>query len=140
MYKPEFPFKGKQIILSSDRIMLHSKADSVFLFGTQAVSLSSKKTINLDAIDKVSVYSPKIELGANADQPIILSKPFIDDLIVLLTGLEQVGTYLAQVSEGNPGVSALYISKAGKLINEISLLVKSNIGSEKNLSRITYTS
>ena len=66
-YKPQFPYKGDQIILSSDRVLLHSKNDSVFLFGKQAVSLSSTKTINLDAIDKVLISTNKIELGNEAE-------------------------------------------------------------------------
>ncbi len=33
MYVPEFPYKGKQIIISSGRVIVHAKEDSVFLFG-----------------------------------------------------------------------------------------------------------
>lgn len=63
MIKPEFPFLNNQIILSSDRVILHTKSDTIFLFGKGAVSLSSPNTVNVDAGEKVIVYSPRIELG-----------------------------------------------------------------------------
>jgi hypothetical protein len=63
MIKPAFPFKEKQIILTSNRVMIHSNSDAIFLFGKGAVSLSSPQTINLDSKERVLINSPKIELG-----------------------------------------------------------------------------
>ena len=55
MYVPEFPYIGNQAIIKSDRVVLMGDKDSVFLFGNEAVSLSSKHTVNLDAKDKVII-------------------------------------------------------------------------------------
>ncbi len=60
MYKPVFPYKGNQLILTSDRVTLHAKNDAIFLFGKQAVGLSSTNTINLDAVNKVIVGLVKV--------------------------------------------------------------------------------
>ena len=79
MYTPQFPYKGNQVILTSDRVMIHSKNDAIFIFGKQAVSLSSPQTINLDASQKILLDSPKIELGHKAEtdgEPVILGKTF----------------------------------------------------------------
>ena len=53
--KLEFPFTGPQVILSSDRILLHSKKDAIILAGKRAVSLCSTETINLDAKEKINL-------------------------------------------------------------------------------------
>jgi len=66
-YKPVFPYKGNQLILSSERVTLHAKNDAIFLFGKKAVGLSSTNTINLDASNKVIVAAPVIELGNKAE-------------------------------------------------------------------------
>lgn len=120
MYSPQFPYKGNQIILSSDRVMLHSKTDAIFLFGKQAVSLSSTKTINLDAIERIKLYSPIIELGPNAKdqgQPVLLGRTFNRQLLTLLEELAAAGTLLAQASESDLGATMQYIASAGKKIN-----------------------
>jgi len=144
MYKPAFPFKGKQIILSSDRVLLHSKSDSVFLFGTEAVSLSSAKTINLDAIEKVLIDSPKIELGREAEtlgQPVVLGNALNNQLILLLQNVMEAACLLAQASETDLGASMEYIRDAGlKLDNEASrlYLVLTSPGNPI-LSKTTFT-
>ena len=68
MYRPVFPYKGNQLILTSDRVTLHAKNDAIFLFGKQAVGLSSPNTINLDAGTKIILAGPVVELGNKAKQ------------------------------------------------------------------------
>lgn len=144
MYKPAFPFKGKQIILSSDRVLLHSKSDSVFLFGSEAVGLSSTKTINLDAYEKVLIDSPKIELGREAEtlgQPVVLGNALNNQLILLLQNVMEAACLLAQASESDLGASMEYIRDAGlKLDNEASrlYLVLTSPGNPI-LSKTTFT-
>lgn len=144
MYKPAFPFKGNQIILSSDRLLLHSKSDSIFLFGTEAVGLSSTKTINLDAAQKVLIDAPKIELGSEAEtlgQPVVLGNNLNQQMILLLQNLMEVSCLLAQVSESDLGASMEYIRDAGlKLDNEASrlYLVLTSPGNPI-LSKTTFT-
>jgi hypothetical protein len=122
MYTPQFnSFTKNQIILSSDRIILHSKEDSIFLFGTQAVSLSSKNTINLDANEKIAIWSPKIELGPKANylgQPIILSRDFFRELTALLAALKQAGEKLQSQSGQTEKLQDLSqkVTDAGTLI------------------------
>ena len=144
MYKPAFPFKGKQIILSSDRVLLHSKSDSVFLFGSEAVGLSSTKTINLDAYEKVLIDAPKIELGREAEtlgQPVVLGNALNNQLILLLQNVMEAACLLAQASESDLGASMEYIRDAGlKLDNEASrlYLVLTSPGNPI-LSKTTFT-
>ncbi len=142
-YKPQFPYKGDQIILSSDRVLLHSKSDSVFLFGKQAVSLSSTKTINLDAIDKVLISTNKIELGTEAEalgEPLVLGRTLNTQLTILLSVLKSVGDQLSNVSESDLGASMGIISGAGQAISqEAERLRGFLVGESQILSKRTYT-
>lgn len=142
-YKPDFPYKGDQIILSSDRVLLHSKNDSIFLFGKQAVSLSSTKTINLDAPDKVLIYTNKIELGNDAEalgEPLVLGRTLNTQLIVLLSVLKSAGDQLSNVSESDLGASMGIIAGAGQAISqEAERLRGFLVGESQILSKRNYT-
>lgn len=144
MYTPQFPYKGNQLILTSDRVMIHSKNDAIFIFGKQAVSLSSPLTINLDASQKVLIDSPKIELGHKAEvdgEPVILGKTFNRQLTQLLDELAAAGTMLAQVSTTNLGASMQYISIAGSKINQQATILADIVRDPNSivLSKNTFT-
>jgi hypothetical protein len=143
MYNPQFPYKGDQIILSSDRVMLYSKNDAIFLFGKKAVSLSSPRTINLDANDGVLIYTNKIELGTNAEalgEPLVLGRTLNTQLIVFLSVLQTVGNQLANASESNLAATMTLITGAGTaLAGEAERLKGLLQGESQILSQTTYT-
>jgi hypothetical protein len=143
MYNPQFPYKGDQIILSSDRVMLYSKNDAIFLFGKKAVSLSSPRTINLDANDGVLIYTNKIELGTNAEalgEPLVLGRTLNTQLIVFLSVLQTVGNQLANASESNLAATMTLITGAGTaLAGEAGRLKGLLEGESQILSQTTYT-
>lgn len=143
-FRPEFPFKGNQIILSSDRVMLHSKSDAIFLFGKQAVSLSSTKTINLDATEKILFDSPIIELGnkaQNLGQPVLMGWTFNRQLVILLTNISNAGILLMQVSESDLGGSMQAIASAGQILTKEAKRLANilNTADSPVLSKTTYT-
>jgi len=94
-------FAGEQIILNSGRLLFNSKEDSILF--------SSKKTINLNAVDSVNIDAPKTILQSdevylgdkNASEPVILGNKFLTDMSKLLTQLIALGTAL-QVPVGTP--------------------------------------
>ena len=144
MFKPVFPYKGDQIILSSERVLLHSKTDAIFLFGKEAVSLSSTKTINLDAVDKVLLDTKIIELGSKAQalgEPTILGRSMVTQLSVLLANLEQAGNKLGVVSSEDLGASMQKIREAGQLIAKESARLKVLLQSPDTpvLSKVTFS-
>jgi hypothetical protein len=141
-FEPKFPYKGNQLILSSDRVLLHSKSDAIFLFGKQAVSLSSTKTINLDAFDKVLIDCKIIELGSKAQtlgQPVVLGRNLNTQLTVLLTNLANAGTLMAQASETDLGASMQLLANAGQIINEEASRLVQVLNSGTILSKNTFT-
>lgn len=141
-FEPKFPYKGNQLILSSDRVILHSKSDAIFLFGKQAVSLSSTKTINLDAFDKVLIDCKIIELGSKAQtlgQPVVLGRDLNTQLTVLLNNLANAGMLMSQASETDLGASMQLIASAGQIINEEASRLVQVLNSGTILSKNTYT-
>lgn len=144
MYKPVFPYKGNQLILTSDRVTLHAKNDTIFLFGKQAVGLSSTNTINLDAVNKVIVAAPVIELGNKAQdlgEPVVLGNTLNQKLIALLEALDAVAIQLAQASTSKPGKTAQYISQAGTYLSSQVNSIKGQLqpGTSEILSKNTFT-
>lgn len=149
MLNPQFPYKDNQLILSSDRIIVHSKSDAIFLFGKEAVSLSSTKTINLDANEKILIDCNKIELGNKAEtdgQPVVLGNELNNQLIKMLEMIADASVELSQVSTSNPGLSMQAIARAGLILNSeasrILGILKQKDSSGSNspiLSKNTFT-
>lgn len=144
MFKPEFPYKGDQVILSSERVMIHSNKDAIFLFGKQAVSLSSTKTINLDSVEAVRIYTSEIELGQKAKalgEPVILGTTMVTQMSLLLLQLQMAAEKLSSVSSEDLGGSMQKIRTAGDIIrNEASRLNSLlNPATTPVLSKVTYT-
>lgn len=147
MYTPEFQsYSQKQIFLSSDRVTLYSKNDSIFLFGTQAVSLSSTQTINLDAVNAVVIYAPRIELGENAVHPAVLGDVLNQTLIRLAKILMDVGNRLHNVSGGDNDIKASMekIKSAGQVLQQGAVNFRNRLSPKDPsnsiiLSKTTFT-
>lgn len=142
MFTPTFPYKNNQIILSSDRVTIHSKNDAIFLFGKEAVSLSSVKTINLDANEKILIDCKKIELGNRAEvlgHPLVLGRTLNVQLITLLRNLSIAGMMLSQASESNLGATMPLIAAAGKTISQECNRLVNVLQRGKILSKNTFT-
>jgi hypothetical protein len=143
MIIPEFPYKGNQIILTSDRVTLHSKKDGVFLFGKATVGLSSVGTINLDSKEKVLIDAPKIELGNKAEQfgePVPLGNSLqsvLSDMNEVLNLLSNAMSKANGTDDTSTALSLATIQVAGSM----SMISIKNIQSKLQniLSQTTYT-
>jgi hypothetical protein len=143
MITPEFPYKGNQIILSSERVTLHSKKDGVFLFGKATVGISSVGTINLDSREKVLIDSPKIELGNKAEQfgePV----PLGNSLQSVLSDMNDVLNLLSNAmskANGTDDTSTAQSLATIKVAGSTSMTTIKNIQSrlQNILSQTTYT-
>jgi hypothetical protein len=142
MFKPEFPYKNNQLILTSDRVTIHSKNDVIFLFGKQAISLSSPKTINLDASEKVLIYCNKIELGAKAEtegEPVVLGERLNDQLALLTNAISTAGILLKQASTSQLGTAMESIREAGQILYDAAENSKGYLETRAILSQNTFT-
>ena len=103
-YIPEFPYNKDQIILNSNRISLNSKNDSIFLFSSKIISLSSNEGIHINTDKETIINSSKIQLGLNSTEPLVLGNQLYNLLERLLSDLNNVGEqlYTSVDSNGNP--------------------------------------
>ena len=73
-YKPTstIDYKGKQVIIDSDRLLFNAKGDSILLFSNQAIGFSARKSIHFDTSNnndsKLVINTPNIYLGLKSDK------------------------------------------------------------------------
>lgn len=142
MFSPKFPYTGNQIILSSGRVIVHAKDDAVFILGKQAVGISSPKTINLDANEKILLNCSKIELGERAEtsgEPVILGKTFTRELKRVMDQLHTAAVFMSQASESDVATSMFYIQSAGTALADQIETFQNVLEREETLSKNTFT-
>jgi hypothetical protein len=105
MIKPQFPYTGSQYIATSDRVVMHSRKDGVYLFGKATVGMSSPGTVNVDSGEALKVNAPLIELGLNAQvvgENAVLGNTLVALLTELNDSLSLLATALNQVDGTTP--------------------------------------
>jgi len=100
-YTPTQPdkYNGKQILITSDRLIFNAKGDSILLFSNKAIGFSTNGSFHFDTGEeensKFVVNAPKIYLGLKsdgnlADEPALLGNSTEQWLIDLINLLEQI--------------------------------------------------
>ena len=120
MFKPEFPYKGNQVIISSGRATVHSKDDFIFLFGKKGVSISSPATFTVDANEKTIIASPLIELGLRArleGDPVMLGNKTATQLGQLIDTLVELANGLSALNESNLSGAIPKIVASAKILS-----------------------
>ena len=141
MFKPEFPYRGDQVIISSGRVTHHSKDDFIFLFGKKGVSISSPATFTVDANEKTVIVSPLIELGLRAEiegDPVMLGRRTAAQLGQLIDTLVSLANGLTALNESNIAGAIPQIVASAKILSEVAPLVKAQLQGPC-LSKSTYT-
>jgi hypothetical protein len=119
MIEPEFPYKGNQVIITSERLFFHSRKDGIFLFGKATIGLSSVGTINIDSNEGIKMNAPYIELGLDAQifgESAVLGDTLTSILSKLNTALSIVANGLSKVdgsSEESVATSLSILSEVG---------------------------
>jgi hypothetical protein len=146
MLSPEFPYKGNQIILASERVVLDAKTDGIFLFGKRMIALASNETINLDAKEAIYIDSDTIELGHKAKDlgdPIILGKKFVDEFNLLLEGMQYLASNLTSVSKTGDSASWIAIQDGGLKLHRacarLITILNNPVDDKYPLSKNTFT-
>lgn len=141
MYQPKFPYTGNQVIISSGRVTHHSYDDFIFLFGKKGVAISSPATLTIDANEKTTIASPKIELGFNASkigEPILLGTSTAIQLGFLLDAITNLSKELQKMSAEQLELAVPGIVNTSKVLEGIATRVKAQLNSTC-LSKNTFT-
>ena len=143
MIKPEFPYKGNQVIVTSERLVFHSRKDGVFLFGKATVGISSIGTVNVDSKEGLKISAPYIELGLNAKQvgeQAVLGNTLVSVLSEVNDALSSLANALSKVDGTDETAVALSMSMlkaTGDGLVTATKNFQNNI--ENSLSDATYT-
>ncbi len=99
-YTPTQPdkYSGKQILITSDRLIFNAKDDSILLFSNKAIGFSTNGSFHFDTGEENSkfvVNAPKIYLGLKSDgnlanEPALLGNLTEQWLMDLMDLLEQI--------------------------------------------------
>jgi hypothetical protein len=141
MYKPEFPYKGNQVIISSGRVTNHSYDDFIFMFGKKGVAISSPATFTVDATESTSISSGFIELGLRAKlegDPILLGRKTAFQLGQLLDNLQALGKSLSNINESGLAKALPEIIASAKILADTAPVIKKQLQGPC-LSKTTYT-
>ena len=141
MYQPQFPYLVNQVIITSGRVTHHSYDDFIFLFGKKGVAISSPATFTVDASEKTTFASPKIELGFNAlriGEPVLLGTSTVIQLGFLIDALVNLGNALQEMSAEELETSIPKIVNTSKVLQGIGLRVKAQL-TASCLSKNTFT-
>lgn len=138
MYKPNFPYLGNQAIITSGRVVLHSYDDFIFLFGKKGVSISSPSTFTVDANEKTIIASPNIQLGFDADEPVLLGRSTVVQLGQLLDAIQNLSKELKNINTADFSTVFPSIAKESTVLEGIAGRVKAQLNTSC-LSKNTFT-
>lgn len=125
--KPKLPneFSGKQIIIDSDRLILHSKNENILLNSGKSIGLSSINTINMDADKGIIFESPKIYIGARGKEPLVRgNKLLLDILNPLLSELSKL-TVITPL--GKMSISPEHIAIFTQIIVKLQTIISQKV-------------
>ena len=90
---PPFEYNGKQIMITSDRIIFSAKLNEILMFSNKSISLAAKSNVSIDtdkqfmvkAAQEAKIEALKVMLGNwKADEPIVLGNKWKDAMITLI--------------------------------------------------------
>lgn len=134
--KYEFPYKGNQALICSDRVMLYSKKEHVLLYSRKNVGIAAINDITLNSANTV-ITSEKILLGDTfVTEQAMLGNVFTKQLIRMLESINVASTLLKGASTTNPGAAAMSIRAAGVKMEKASQIMINYLNNEYHLSKI----
>lgn len=133
-YIPTFPYNGEQVLINSDRVLINSRNDSIFLFSNKIINFSSNDGIHFNTDKNVVLNSSNIQLGLNAKEPLVRGNKCKNILEQILNNLENTGKQLSKATDSN-GNPIPAVQTAGSSLDRSSKRIKTllkELNSEQN--------
>lgn len=119
-YSVIYDYGGNQTLLHSDRILINSKRDSIFLSSAQHVHIGSGRATTISSIEQTVVDSEKtVKIGKNADQSLVKGetlKEILTDIVDVIQTLKVTGT----ISGTSLSLDPMSMEKMTQLSTKIS--------------------
>ena len=123
-------FSGKQIILNSDNVVLNSRDGTLVGMAKNGIGLSTGGDITLDAIGTTTIASPVINLGFEAEEPVVLG----NQLEEVLTGiLDEIGKIIDAITAMSVPTGT---GPSGPPVNSPQFLSVKNVGLKAIINKL----
>lgn len=111
-------YKGKQLILLSDRLIFSARKEGFILTSNEYMSLSSNGPVNIDTKDTVTINAKGINLGIDAKEPLVKGDTLKSKLDELLDAIIKI-TVSTPVGPSTPPINLADFQKIKSELSEI---------------------
>ena len=136
---PQAPnqYTGKQIIINSGRLVFNSTVDHILLSSKKSVNLNAVESVNIDA-PTVTLQSGKLYLGSkNATEPLLLGNKTIATLNNLINNLNAFLQICSTVVSTAPGTPIVPLNLAANQLSSQLKIIQGNLEKLKSTSNFT---
>ena len=136
---PQTPdqYAGKQIIINSGRLVFNSTVDHILLSSKKSVNLNAVESVNIDA-PTVTLQSGKLYLGSkNATEPLLLGNKTIATLNNLINNLNSFLQICSTVVSTAPGTPIVPLNLAANQLSSQLKIIQGNLEKLKSTSNFT---
>jgi hypothetical protein len=130
-------YSGKQVIVSSGRLVFNSSEDHILLSSAKSISLNSNSGVNVDT-SIFTVQSSNVYLGSkNATEPLLLGNQTVTLLNQLIKNLSGFVTVCSTVVSTPAGSPLTQLNIAANQLNSSLNALQANLESLKSKSNFT---
>jgi len=129
-------FKGSQIAINSDRIVLNAKEDHIIVSSNQSFGVSSD-TINLDSTSYIGLDSSRILLGSRAKEPVVRGDKNENLLRNLIKTLNDLATTLTTLPPEPTSAIATLAGLGQRMTSDLKDIITVDIPSIKSTKVFT---
>ena len=130
-------YNGKQIIINSGRLVFNSTEDHILLSSKKSINLNAVESVNIDAPSTI-IQSENVYLGSkNANEPLLLGNQTVDLLNQLITNLSGFLTICSTAVATPSGTPLVQLNIAATQLNSSLQALQANLDSIK--SKYNYT-
>jgi hypothetical protein len=130
-------YSGKQIIINSGRLVFNSSEDHILFSSKKSINLNAVESVNIDAPSTV-IQSENVYLGSkNATEPLLLGNQTVNLLNQLITNLSGFMTICSTVVSSPPGQPIPQLNLAATQVNSSLQALQANLDLLK--SKYNYT-
>jgi hypothetical protein len=140
--KPDSPnqYNGSQIVLNSGRLLFNSKTDHILLSSKKSINLNAVDSINLETAGEAIIQSGKLFLGSkDATESVLLGDTTVKLLTELVNSLNQFMIVCSNVVSTAPGTPLGTLNTAATQMNVFLEDILSNKKLENTKSNNNYT-
>jgi len=130
-------YNGKQIVVSSGRLVFNTTNDHLLLSSNKSINLNSLGGVNIDS-NTITIQSQNIYLGSkNATEPLLLGNQTVNLINQLISTLSSFATVCSTLASTPPGTPLAQLNIAStQLISSLNAL-QANLNNLK--SKYNYT-